>query len=238
MWFTSGNRDVAGLPDGLGNPGHLLGHVVVAGVRLVPGESPSPSTKCFAQAPGTEARSWSLFPSTRRITNPPPKAPTVFVTHDQAEVMSLSDRIAVFMHGHLQHVGTPTETYEPPATPEVAGFISRCNLLEGRVDSTEGGPVQTELGETGQPWRVARVCSAGSSATVGPALGTHHAHRPRGRPARRCRPCATGEDRTVFLHRSAIRVRTQHRRSPYRSDPKPSRGRSHRLRPHTTPTGT
>ncbi|MFE6630661.1 TOBE domain-containing protein [Streptomyces rochei] len=62
---------------------------------------------------------------------------------------------------------TPTEIYETPATPEVAGFIGRCNLLEGRVDSTEGGPVQTELGETGQPLRVARVCSAGSSATVG-----------------------------------------------------------------------
>ncbi|CAL9385483.1 Trehalose import ATP-binding protein SugC [Streptomyces sp. enrichment culture] len=92
---------------------------------------------------------------------------TVYVTHDQVEAMSLSDRIAVFMHGRLQQVGTPTEIYETPATPEVAGFIGRCNLLEGRVDSTEGETVQVELGETGQRLRVAGVCSAGSSATVG-----------------------------------------------------------------------
>ncbi|WP_338123222.1 TOBE domain-containing protein [Streptomyces rochei] len=91
----------------------------------------------------------------------------MYVTHDQAEVMSLSDRIAVFMHGRLQQVGTPTEIYETPATPEVAGFIGRCNLLEGRVDSTEGETVQVELGKTGQRLRVAGVCSAGSSATVG-----------------------------------------------------------------------
>ncbi len=62
---------------------------------------------------------------------------------------------------------TPTEIYETPATPEVAGFIGRCNLLEGRVDSTEGQTVQVELGKTGQRLRVAGVCSAGSSATVG-----------------------------------------------------------------------
>ncbi|MGX1510676.1 ABC transporter ATP-binding protein [Streptomyces collinus] len=92
---------------------------------------------------------------------------TVYVTHDQVEAMSLSDRIAVFMHGRLQQVGTPTEIYETPATPEVAGFIGRCNLLEGRVGSTEGGTVQVELGETGQHLRVAGACSAGSSATVG-----------------------------------------------------------------------
>ncbi|CAA16460.1 ABC transporter ATP-binding protein [Streptomyces violaceoruber] len=92
---------------------------------------------------------------------------TVYVTHDQVEAMSLSDRIAVFMHGHLQQVGTPTEIYETPATPEVAGFIGRCNLLEGRVGATEGGAVQVELGETGQRLRVAGACSAGSSATVG-----------------------------------------------------------------------
>ncbi|MER7775874.1 ABC transporter ATP-binding protein [Streptomyces sp. NPDC096191] len=92
---------------------------------------------------------------------------TVYVTHDQVEAMSLSDRIAVFMHGRLQQVGTPTEIYETPATPEVAGFIGRCNLLEGRVGSTEGGTVQVELGQTGQHLRVAGACSAGSSATVG-----------------------------------------------------------------------
>ncbi|MEU0303116.1 ABC transporter ATP-binding protein [Streptomyces sp. NPDC006175] len=92
---------------------------------------------------------------------------TVYVTHDQVEAMSLSDRIAVFMHGRLQQVGTPTEIYETPATPEVAGFIGRCNLLEGRVGSSEGGTVQVELGGSGQCLRVAGTGSEGASATVG-----------------------------------------------------------------------
>ncbi|MFJ7998156.1 ABC transporter ATP-binding protein [Streptomyces sp. NPDC096310] len=84
---------------------------------------------------------------------------TVYVTHDQVEAMSLSDRIAVFMHGRLQQVGTPTEIYETPATPEVAGFIGRCNLLRGRIDdtpSTDNRTVRLELGTTGQHLKVIR----------------------------------------------------------------------------------
>ncbi|MFG3246250.1 TOBE domain-containing protein [Streptomyces sp. NPDC048187] len=71
------------------------------------------------------------------------------------------------MHGRLQQVGTPTEIYETPATPEVAGFIGRCNLLEGRVDSAEEGSVQVELGTTGQRLKVTGTGCAGTSATVG-----------------------------------------------------------------------
>ncbi|MEV6589064.1 ABC transporter ATP-binding protein [Streptomyces acidicola] len=96
---------------------------------------------------------------------------TVYVTHDQIEAMSLSDRIAVFMHGRLQQVGTPTEIYETPATPEVAGFIGRCNLLEGRVDEApaDGRTVRVELGTTGQHLKVERSQDVreGQSATVG-----------------------------------------------------------------------
>ncbi|MGW3563863.1 ABC transporter ATP-binding protein [Streptomyces sp. NPDC000941] len=96
---------------------------------------------------------------------------TVYVTHDQIEAMSLSDRIAVFMHGRLQQVGTPTEIYETPATPEVAGFIGRCNLLEGRIDGApaEGKTVRVELGTTGRHLEVVRTqgVKEGQSATVG-----------------------------------------------------------------------
>ncbi|UNZ18220.1 ABC transporter ATP-binding protein [Streptomyces sp. 891-h] len=92
---------------------------------------------------------------------------TVYVTHDQVEAMSLSDRIAVFMHGRLQQVGTPTEIYETPATPEVAGFIGRCNLLDGRVGAADGKVVSVELGSTGQHLKVAGTAPAGTSATVG-----------------------------------------------------------------------
>ncbi|MEU6257123.1 ABC transporter ATP-binding protein [Streptomyces sp. NPDC047043] len=55
----------------------------------------------------------------------------VFVTHDQEEALTMSDRIAVFDQGRIQQVGTPAEIYERPATPFVASFVGTSNLLEG-----------------------------------------------------------------------------------------------------------
>jgi putative spermidine/putrescine transport system ATP-binding protein len=57
----------------------------------------------------------------------------VFVTHDQDEALTLSDRIAVFNAGRIEQVGTPTEIYRKPATAFVAGFVGTSNLLEGAV---------------------------------------------------------------------------------------------------------
>jgi putative spermidine/putrescine transport system ATP-binding protein len=57
----------------------------------------------------------------------------VFVTHDQEEALTMSDRIAVFRDGVVEQVATPVELYEAPATPFVAGFVGTSNLLEGRV---------------------------------------------------------------------------------------------------------
>lgn len=53
----------------------------------------------------------------------------VFVTHDQDEALTMSDRIAVFNSGKIEQLGTPTEVYEHPATPFVAGFVGTSNLL-------------------------------------------------------------------------------------------------------------
>jgi putative spermidine/putrescine transport system ATP-binding protein len=58
----------------------------------------------------------------------------VFVTHDQVEALTMSDRIAVFNRGRIEQVGTPAEVYERPATPFVAGFVGTSNLL-----TDEGG---------------------------------------------------------------------------------------------------
>ena len=69
---------------------------------------------------------------------------TVYVTHDQAEAMVTSDRIAVMNAGRIEQVGTPAEIYERPATAFVAGFIGRTNLLRGRVAA--GGRVACEGG--------------------------------------------------------------------------------------------
>jgi putative spermidine/putrescine transport system ATP-binding protein len=53
----------------------------------------------------------------------------VFVTHDQDEAMTLSDRIAVFNAGRVEQVGTPAEVYEQPSTPFVAGFVGTSNVF-------------------------------------------------------------------------------------------------------------
>ncbi|MFO7733604.1 MAG: ABC transporter ATP-binding protein [Candidatus Aminicenantes bacterium] len=57
----------------------------------------------------------------------------LYVTHDQAEAMSLSDRIAVMDGGRIEQVGAPAEIYESPRTGFVAAFIGDTNFLEGRV---------------------------------------------------------------------------------------------------------
>ncbi len=54
----------------------------------------------------------------------------VFVTHDQEEALTMSDRIAVFNHGRVEQVGSPAEVYERPRTPFVADFVGTSNLLE------------------------------------------------------------------------------------------------------------
>jgi putative spermidine/putrescine transport system ATP-binding protein len=55
----------------------------------------------------------------------------VFVTHDQEEALTMSDRIAVFNRGRIEQVGTPAEVYERPASAFVAGFVGVSNLLSG-----------------------------------------------------------------------------------------------------------
>src|SRR5215510_13785275 len=57
----------------------------------------------------------------------------IFVTHDQEEALTMSDRIAVFNEGKIEQVGTPAEIYEHPASPFVAGFVGTSNLVSGDV---------------------------------------------------------------------------------------------------------
>jgi ABC-type Fe3+/spermidine/putrescine transport system ATPase subunit len=53
----------------------------------------------------------------------------VYVTHDQGEALSLSDRIVVFDHGHVEQVGTPDEIYRKPASPFAARFVGNANVI-------------------------------------------------------------------------------------------------------------
>jgi putative spermidine/putrescine transport system ATP-binding protein len=72
---------------------------------------------------------------------------TIFVTHDQAEALTLSDRIAVLSQGRLEQMGTPEAIYHGPATPFVAGFIGRSNLLAGVVVGHAEQGVRVRVGE-------------------------------------------------------------------------------------------
>jgi putative spermidine/putrescine transport system ATP-binding protein len=57
----------------------------------------------------------------------------VFVTHDQQEALTMSDRIAVFNAGRIEQVGTPAEVYDQPGSAFVAGFVGTSNLLRGEA---------------------------------------------------------------------------------------------------------
>ena len=58
---------------------------------------------------------------------------TVFVTHDQEEALSISDRIVVMNAGKADQIGTPADIYNRPATRFVAGFVGTLNLIEAKV---------------------------------------------------------------------------------------------------------
>ena len=58
----------------------------------------------------------------------------VFVTHDQEEALSMSDRIAVMNAGRIEQIGTPAEVYEQPATVFVADFLGVSNLMDASAD--------------------------------------------------------------------------------------------------------
>ena len=65
----------------------------------------------------------------------------LFVTHDQEEALTLSDRLAVMNRGHLEQVGTPEELYQRPQTRFVAGFLGGSNLLPVRIAEARDGVV-------------------------------------------------------------------------------------------------
>jgi putative spermidine/putrescine transport system ATP-binding protein len=91
---------------------------------------------------------------------------TVYVTHDQEEALSLSDRVVVMSEGRIEQVGTPFEVYNFPKTPFVASFVGTLNVLPGTiVDATRG-----ELTIAGQPVRIARRFEGGSGRSVNIAL--------------------------------------------------------------------
>lgn len=70
---------------------------------------------------------------------------TVFVTHDQGEALTMSDRIAVMRDGKIEQIGAPAEIYERPATRFVAGFIGSINMVPAKVEAIDGGVVRLAM---------------------------------------------------------------------------------------------
>src|SRR3546814_11989581 len=75
----------------------------------------------------------------------------VYVTHDQGEALTMSDRIAVFNDGRIQQLATPDDLYERPANSFVAQFIGENNTISGTVVAVNGGsePKRDEEGTSG-----------------------------------------------------------------------------------------
>jgi putative spermidine/putrescine transport system ATP-binding protein len=87
----------------------------------------------------------------------------LFVTHDQEEALTMSDRVAVFNNGRIEQVGTPRDVYDRPASAFVAGFVGTSNLLQGDVARQLVGQDGTF---TVRPEKI-RLSSAGRAAGTG-----------------------------------------------------------------------
>ena len=113
---------------------------------------------------------------------------TIYVTHDQEEALSISDRVAVLSSGRIEQIGTPAEIYGAPATPFVAEFVGTMNRLESTVSDTERGASTTTAPGCGSTPRVAGARGERVLLLVRPETVVRRGRQERpGRPGRRGR---------------------------------------------------
>jgi putative spermidine/putrescine transport system ATP-binding protein len=91
---------------------------------------------------------------------------TVYVTHDQEEALSLSDRVVVMSDGRIEQIGAPADIYNFPATPFVASFVGTLNLLSATILDPAAG----RLAIAGQEIRAAKAITGGTDQKVTVAL--------------------------------------------------------------------
>ena len=91
---------------------------------------------------------------------------TIYVTHDQEEALSLSDRVVVMSNGHIEQIGTPFEIYNFPQTPFVASFVGTLSVLEVLVSDAQKG----EFSLDGQTFYGSKPLNYANQTTVKIAL--------------------------------------------------------------------
>ncbi|MBN3801716.1 ABC transporter ATP-binding protein [Paraburkholderia sp. Ac-20336] len=107
----------------------------------------------------------------------------IYVTHDQEEALVMSDRIAVFNHGRIDQIGTPSELYDAPKTRFVADFIGESNLFDGKIQTIGADGVWCAL-PCGATIRLAEANAARKDGSIVVAvrperIRVHHAsHEP------------------------------------------------------------
>jgi putative spermidine/putrescine transport system ATP-binding protein len=94
------------------------------------------------------------------------KVTTIFVTHDQGEALSLSDRLAVMSEGRIRQLGTPEEIYRRPCDRFVASFVGDANVLRGRLDGLDGAHAVVAVGAARVRVPVSPLCGVAASAPV------------------------------------------------------------------------
>jgi ABC-type Fe3+/spermidine/putrescine transport system ATPase subunit len=99
------------------------------------------------------------------------KVTVIFVTHDQVEALSLSDRIAIMKLGELEQVGTPEDVYYHPATPFVRDFLGKTFLLTGKVAAVSDQLVHVQVDGVGVSALKLQRSSVISSANSFPTIG-------------------------------------------------------------------
>ena len=120
----------------------------------------------------------------------------IFVTHDQQEALTMSDRIAVMSQGELQQIGSPEEIYNSPANVFVADFIGETNLVSVRIERIENGQI---------------YCTLDGGETLALAIQTNPEIRPGDQASLSIRPehmevCTTDSDAYQFTGKVTERV--------------------------------
>ena len=96
---------------------------------------------------------------------------SIFVTHDQVEALSLSDRIAIMKFGRLEQVGTSEEVYYHPATPFVRDFLGKTFLLPGKIAAVSEQQVEVEVRGVGASALILRRSNVISPSNGFPSVG-------------------------------------------------------------------